>query len=374
MSKTFLIVGGYGNTGYLIAELLLDYTDARVIIAGRNEDKAGAAATKLNGMFEGDRASAAYADASDIQSLEKAFAPADMAIMASGTMEYAANAARAALNTRTDYLDTQLSNNNKLAVLRSFEQEIKKSDLFFITDAGFHPGVPAALVRYAALQADSISVANVYSAIKLNWKEYTFSESTVLEMVNEFRDYKPQIIRNGGWQTIPMKEMKKYDFKAPLGKQYCVAMVMNEFDKLPEMVPALREAGFYVTGFNMFTDYIVTPLMITALKISGKWDKKMGRLFSWSLRSFNRPPYLTLLALEADGVKDQKDIHIQVKMSHKDGYYLTAVPIVACLKQYIAGTFRQSGLWYQANIVEPVTFLNDIQNMGIKTEIVTIHK
>jgi saccharopine dehydrogenase-like NADP-dependent oxidoreductase len=34
MNKKLLILGGYGNTGRLIAELMLQETDVRVILAG----------------------------------------------------------------------------------------------------------------------------------------------------------------------------------------------------------------------------------------------------------------------------------------------------------------------------------------------------
>ena len=37
--KTFLILGGYGTTGILIAELLLKETDVRLILTGRNLEK-----------------------------------------------------------------------------------------------------------------------------------------------------------------------------------------------------------------------------------------------------------------------------------------------------------------------------------------------
>lgn len=35
MNKTFLILGGYGNTGKIIAELLLKETNLNLILAGR---------------------------------------------------------------------------------------------------------------------------------------------------------------------------------------------------------------------------------------------------------------------------------------------------------------------------------------------------
>ncbi len=369
MSKTFLIVGGYGNTGFQIAELLLLHTDSNVIIAGRNKIRAQETSDELNKMFSGNRVHSLKVDAANQKSLETAFNLADMAVMASSTMEYVESAVKAALTTGTDYLDTQLSNHQKLNTLKSFKTEILRNERLFITDAGFHPGVPAALVRYAAKEMNELVTGNIYSTIRLDWNAYSFSESTVLEMVNEFKDYKPQIIKNREWVTLAYKNMPKYDFGYPVGKTNCIAMVMNEFEELLYLVPSLQETGFYIAGFNGVTDYLITPIVMLGLKWFPKSEKKMGKLFQWSLQKFSKPPFITMLNLEADGFTNDKKSKIQINLMHTDGYFLTAVPVVACLKQYNEGTIKQTGLWYQANIVDPVQFIRDIDTMGIKTEI-----
>ena len=54
-----------------------------------------------------------------------------------------------------------------------------------------------------------------------------------------------------------------------------------------------------------------------------------------------------------------------MEISHSDGYLLTAVPVVACLFQYLDGSVRNPGLHFQANVVEPKRFFRDLQMMGI---------
>ncbi|MDK1029872.1 MAG: hypothetical protein QGD96_11180 [Anaerolineae bacterium] len=48
-----------------------------------------------------------------------------------------------------------------------------------------------------------------------------------------------------------------------------------------------------------------------------------------------------------------------------DAYVLTAVPVVACLLQYLNGNIRRAGLWFQANLVEPKQFFDDIERLGV---------
>ena len=48
---------------------------------------------------------------------------------------------------------------------------------------------------------------------------------------------------------------------------------------------------------------------------------------------------------------------------------LTAVPVVACLLQYLDGSCRRPGLWCQANIVDPERLLRDIERLGVAVQI-----
>ena len=149
MAKKALILGGYGNTGRLIAEILLKETDAGVVIGGRSLEKAEAEADRLNRLHESGRVSAVRVDAADKKSLHKAFSKVDIAVVASSTIQYAENTVGAAVDAGIDYFDNQISSPQKLNALWSYESEVVRKGLCFITDGGFHPGLPALLVRYA---------------------------------------------------------------------------------------------------------------------------------------------------------------------------------------------------------------------------------
>jgi saccharopine dehydrogenase (NAD+, L-lysine-forming) len=90
----------------------------------------------------------------------------------------------------------------------------------------------------------------------------------------------------------------------------------------------------------------------------------------WGLNSFSKPPYGTLLKVEAVGVKGEHYHTMQITISHPDGYMFTAIPVAACLLQYLDGEIRKPGLWMQAHIVEPNRFMGDMQRMGISVKTV----
>jgi len=371
-NKTLLILGGYGGVGRSLARLLLRETDVNLLLAGRTIENAEATAAQLNSIFEGNRVTGIYCDASDAASLKQALKGVDFLVAASSTARYAEGVARAVLEAGIDYLDIHYST-KKIAVLKTLAQKIEKASRCFITDGGFHPGLPAALVRYVAQYFDRLEKANVGSVIKYNFRDITIADSTAYEFLEEINDFEPLVFKEGQWKRGRMLGMTSYitmDFGREFGKQYCVPMFLEEMRSIPEMYSSLRETGFFVGGFNWFVDWLVLPLATIALKI---WPrialKPMGKLVKWGLKTFSKPPYGTLLKVEAHGQREGKAKTMEVTVYHQDAYMFTAIPVVACLLQYLDGSIHKAGLWTQANIVEPNRLMKDMERMGVHIQI-----
>jgi len=367
-ARDILILGGYGNTGLPIAELLLQETDCRVVLAGRSRDKAEAAGLRLNDRFAGERVRAAVVDAADRNSLRRAMSGVDLVVVASSTSQYVEQVATAALDAGIDYCDVQYST-AILAVLQGMAERIEAEGRCFVTEGGFHPGLPAALVRYIAPRFDQLESARVGSVIKIDWEDLEFSPATMEEMVTEFIDFEMLEYEEGEWRKASWWSMWKpmtMDFGQPFDRQYCAPMFLEEMRSLPEHYPTLRETGFFVGGFNWFVDWIVMPVGLALLKLSpGRMAQPVGRLMAWGLKHFSKPPYGTLLKLEAEGIRAGERQRIDLVLSHPDGYLFTAIPMVACLLQILDESARRPGLWLQAHIVEPERMMADMERLGI---------
>ena len=370
--KTLVLLGGYGSTGRLLADLLLKETNASLILAGRNIKKAEELAAELNRNCRADRVAPAYADASVAASLKQVFQGAEMVVVASSTAKYAKEVATAALEADINYLDIQYST-QKVTLLKSMQKDIKAAGHCFITDGGFHPGLPAALVRYAAQHLDTLEKAIVGSVIKEDWRRLSPANDTLVELLEEINDFVPLIFKEGRWKKAGMYGMQDtltMDFGREFGKQYCVPMFLEELRPLPESIPSLKETGFYVGGFNWFVDWLIFPLAAIGIKL---WPRKalkpMSRLLRWGLNAFSRPPYGTMLKVEAQGAKHGQAKAMDIIVYHEDGYMFTAIPVVACLLQYLDGSIKKPGLWTQANIVEPDRLMRDMERMGIQVKI-----
>jgi saccharopine dehydrogenase (NAD+, L-lysine-forming) len=365
--KTILILGGYGQTGRLLAHYLLDETDCRLILAGRRPERGAALAAALNERAGRERVTTALADAADLDGLARALAGVDLVLVAASTAAHCETVARAALIANCDYLDIQYAT-AKVATLQRLAPEIAAAGRCFITDGGFHPGLPAALVRSAAARFDRLERANVGSVIAVDWAALDLGPETKIEFVTEFMDFDSRVFRDRRWQKLGLASMASpltMAFGPPFGRRACIAMTLGEMDALPDLIPSLRETGFYVGGFNWFSDWFVSPLVMVGLKLAPRrLLSPLARLQFWSMAHFAQPPYGTVLQLEATGTRDGAPHALTLRLAHDDAYALTAIPVVACLRQWLAGP-RRPGLWYQGQYVEPEALLVDMARMGV---------
>jgi hypothetical protein len=356
---TFLILGGYGYTGKLLTRHLLTQSKAKMILAGRNLEKARAFADELNDQ----RVSVARVDAADADALHAALQGVDLLLVAAPTTRHAETVIRAALDAKVDYLDVQFSN-RKLTILKELEAEIKKNGLCFVTEAGYHPGLPSALVRYAAAQLDNLESALTAGFLNMG-KSLPYSEA-VDELMEGFIDYQAQVYKDGVWTKPNQWDMRKFNFGVEIGRRTCYSMFFEELRTLPEMYPSLKNTGFYISSSNWLADLLITPIVMAGLKIAPKRGiTPLGKLMWWGMQQ-SPPPYIVALKVEAKGLKNGQQAQVEVRIEHVDGYELTAIPVVAYLLQYMDKSARRPGLHLMGQLAEPVRLFEDMQKMGVR--------
>ncbi len=348
----------------------MQFTSCRLIISGRSLEKAEAYASELNHQFSARRAFAASVDVTNEDDLHRAFEGADLVVLSAPYGPYMERLVTIALETSTDCLDIQLSK-TKLDYLRSMAHSIRESRRCFITEAGFHPGLPSALVRFAAQELEGIQRAVVASAIDV--RPHGPMPASMVEIVESIKEFRHVEFVRGRWIERPTSwflEPTQMDFGDEAGTRSCTPMYLHEMENLPELLPTLRETGFYMAGFNWFTDLFVTPMVSAAMRISPERSRRpMAKFLYWGLKNFSTRPQGTYLQLSTSGRKGDRLLNLDVRLHHEDEYMFTAIPTVACILQYLQGSIRKSGLWMMGHVVDPSRLIADMQEMGVNLSV-----
>jgi saccharopine dehydrogenase (NAD+, L-lysine-forming) len=279
---------------------------------------------------------------------------------------------QACLERRADWVDMQTTN-ELLKPPTELLAKIERAGCCFVIQAGFHPGLLAALVRYAGQQMDVMDSAIIGSVIR-DKTGLPFT-SGFTELVESFRDYKSEMYKDGHWLKLKYADYPKIKFEHDFGKLLAYPVEMPELRRLPELLPDLKDTGFFVAGFNWFADYLVTPLIVLSSRIAPRQTvSPLGHLLSWSTKKFAKPPYGTVVQVDAEGQRGGQPVRFRLSLFHEDAYVLTAVPTVAMIKQMLQNKF-QPGVHLMGLCCDPVKLLADIERteIPITQQLETIH-
>jgi hypothetical protein len=366
-----VVLGASGNAGREVTRLLgpeLAATD-QLVLAGRSAERLARTAEVVTGEAQ---VSTNLVDAEDTEAVAAAVAGADLVIVTVSRPDLVGTLARTVLEAGADWYDTLLSGPTKLNALRELAPQIEAAGCCFVTDGGFHPGVPAALVRWAAEQVDDLVEADVLAGLRIDWKTETLADSTIEEMLDEMTSFDLMTWVDGRRQQLKWSQCPTIDFGEPIGRKLVVPMPLAEMDALPQTYPSLRRCGFYICGFGPAMDYLVLPVLMGMLKVP-RLHRPAARLTRWSMARLasSPPPHRLVLRLQAQGRQAGRRCTAEVSVSGTDGYLLTAAPVVAGLRQVLHGSGRRPGLHLQAQLVAPTQFLADLADLGLAVDIAT---
>ena len=360
LSQRILLVGATGYAGNKLASYLLTETNATVVLAGRSKSKLHELQSGLGQQGPANRLEILELDAMNIEAV--ALGDFDLLINATAEGPHNAQLIQACVDHGADWIDMQMTNEllNPPPALR---ESIERAGLCFVIQAGFHPGMIAPLVRYAGQQMDVMDSAIVGSIIRdKTGMPFTSGFS---ELVASFRDYKSEIYRNGSWEKLGYSGYPKVEFEHGFGEQPTYPMDLEEMRRLTELMPDLDRTGFFVAGFNWFADYLVTPLIMLSARIAPRrTEEPLARLLSWSTRTLSKPPYGTVLQVEATGQRDGRSTDFRLSLFHEDMYVMTAVPTVAMVKQMLnAGV--EPGIHLMGICCDPAQLIEDIEQTDV---------
>lgn len=363
-----VILGASGNAGREIARLLAPglTADDELVLAARNKNRLADTATLCSGPCQ---VEIKVVDATDDAAVRELVTGASIVVVTVSLPERVPALARIVAQAGADWYDTLLSSKEKLSALRDLEPEIRSAGLRFITDGGFHPGLPAAMVRWAARRIDNLESAVVYAGMRIDWRADTLSDSTIEEMFTEFADFDLSTFVAGEWRKLKWSECPKVDFGPPIGRKSCLPMYLSEMDPLPTEISSLQRCGFFICGFSPLLDYLALPVIMGMAKIP-KLRKAAINFTRWSFGHLASaaPPHKLLVRLEASGLNAGQPAKARLEISGDDGYLVTAAPVVVGIHRLMTGESREPGLWLQAQFIDSDDLPADLASLGVTVD------
>lgn len=355
-----LLLGGYGSVGYETAKIMLNRTDAEIVIAGRSLEKAQSAATILSKETNNPHVSGKSIDAFNYNEVVSAFKRVDWVIICIPLTGLGRKLAQAAYEVGVNYLDIN-ANQEKQAYLQSMAANIEQKGLNFVSEAGCAPGVPSLLVLYAYERLGKLNTVDIGSI----FRESKISYGTAYDMLVELGE-KHRVFISGAWRKATLSDGKKIDFGASYGTHQCYPFEFLELVELPVKELGVNNLGLYAAGVNPVVDMLVLVWIMTGLY---KFDAglRLGVKIAMWAGKFTRPPFCTVIQVDAMA---QNGSRMCITIGHEDAYIATAIPLAACMIQMLEeDLFSQSGLHLMGHFLKPERFLEDVKNLGMEVEI-----
>ena len=367
MKKRICILGGYGGVGRSLAQYILQYIDCELIISGRSIKKAEEFVSQLKILFPKATVMTKAIDARDKKQLFECFWDIDLVIVTATIPDYIQLVAEVALETHTDMMDI-LVRGDVVDKLKKYEHAILEKGRIFITQCGFHPGLAAPIIRKGKEYFDDYQEANVVMAMDAIFE----NPASIQELIFELVKGKSLILENGHWRKANYKDVIEAEFKTYFDKKSCYPLQMREIYGL-EQEFGLSNAGVYASGFSSFIDNFVFPMAFVLGKINLKLSEYIccQLIFNNIKNNIHLRPRVEFI-LKAKGVKDSKHKAIELALSSKDAFELTAAACLAGLNQYLSHTISEPGIYLMGKAVNETKLFKDLENMGFALKMNTI--
>lgn len=350
------VIGAAGGVGRLLVELLLAHTDGQLVLAGRHLERLESVAGPLRERFDPSRLSVASGDATDADSMRQAFADCQLVINATTASANATTIAGVCIELGSDYLEMNLAR-----TLEPLAEAADAAGVALIDQAGFHPGLPAPLIRWAAQRLDTLSVARVFMAMDADFRE----PSSTVELVDAVGEARGAHVRDGQWTKATYRDQQRYDFGGKFGRKQCFPLEMIELREIAAEV-GLAEAGVYASGFNWFIDNVVFPINMLAYKIrKGLMRKTLSKMLYWGARRFSPRGCSVNFVLVGTGTQAGQEREFTARIDTDDGFTFTAAPVLAALRQFDDGSARRPGLQMMGIAVDPNRLFDDLAPFGV---------
>lgn len=220
------------------------------------------------------------------------------------------------------------------------------------------------MARWAANRMDTLTQAEIYAALRIDWQASTLSDSTLAEALDEFTAFDMHIWAQGRRRRLNLFALPRFTFAAPIGQKACTPMPLGEMQALIDAMPTLQRANFYIAGVSPVCDWLLPAIvMLTRCGARALALRTLRSMLTHHASS--PPPHQLEITLVAEGRVAEDNVSMELSLSGSDPYLMTVLPAVACIRQWLSDPPFPPGLHHQGMIVEPERFFSDLHNTAL---------
>jgi hypothetical protein len=293
--KNILVLGGAGQAGKRIVDLLLLHTDNNVTIADIDEQLNTSVFNTLTKKYSPIRIKNIFLDASKKRMLLENFRGIDTVVIASSTIKYTENIIQSILQNNCNLIEIQGPDQEKIKCFERYKKIFDERNNFYIIEAGAWPGLPLMMINFSSKLYDKLLKTEIAGFFNVDWKNIYFSPFTMPEAEKFYRenDNILGILKNGKLFAPINSEKKIFNFDGIDIK--CKPTFTTEIRDIKKRFDSLEEFGFY-TNFGLEDHEEITTFLCTS-----------------------------------EGIKDNIKYQTSLKISAKIGYDITAASVVSSL-------------------------------------------
>lgn len=355
--KKILILGGYGRAGFEIAKLMAVQTDYEILIGGRTLTKADHAVKQLSHTYPKSHFEAVEIDIAKGQTVLENVPNVDLVIVAIPlNYENALTLIDAVLqSSKTHYIDLSPSDKKHQAFTDRSEQ-IDNGDHIFILDAGFEPGLPGFMARWALSELENpedLIIEGVY-------RDPNIPKGGIKDIISH--NEPAYILQKGEIKKASPFKMKITEFPYEFGKAISIPIWMPELQSIPSKYN-LKNMVYYHAGVNGVANVVMLSWqMIFNIFL----PIEVGvNIFKWAIQKFTRKPFGGVIRVAAESLYLKKELII----THHELYQATAIPIVASTIQLLSVENKKKGKFFLGEYVNEKLFLKHIRELGMQLQV-----
>jgi hypothetical protein len=359
LNKRVLILGGYGNFGARIAQMLSSEPNIQLIIAGRNKALADQCAEGLGGLAEGLRLER---DAVNLAAQLKAL-HLDLLIHCAGPFQKESDyrVAKACIESRTPYID--ISDGRRFVCdFHRLSPAAEAAGISMVSGASSLPGLSSAAIAEIQLELPVIHSIDIAIAPA---HRIDRGLATVRAGFESLGHSFPQL-QSGYWrESHAGKNLRPINLAHPVGKRWLCDFDVPDLELCPKYFPKMHSARF-ATGLEPLTLQIGLSACAQLARL--QLPATTARLAQLGHKISDRWPGGTPhggMIVRATGENahgESASRSWQVLGLNGDGPWIPAAPAAALARKFLRGEMEEAGAracWQLLSLDEILLELND---------------